>query len=190
MLFDLLNCFFVRFSRYPRTCGFGIQSPFDYSFVRDVLSERLSYYAYDNILSDFPQVGSSLHRLGKLYLRLSNWRQPSVFFDAHPSLLLQNYVSAGCRHVKIVSRIDELLHVELARLKFSEADIEMLDRLIEKADEKSVIVVEGINEDITAKRFWESIRQKENVGTTFDLYDAGIVLFDSYRSAHHYKINI
>lgn len=36
--------------RYNRSKGFGIHSPFAFYFVRRVLRERCSYYAYDNIV--------------------------------------------------------------------------------------------------------------------------------------------
>lgn len=35
--------------RFKRSKGFGIHSPFAYSFVVDVLREKLAYYAYDKI---------------------------------------------------------------------------------------------------------------------------------------------
>lgn len=35
--------------RFKRSKGFGIHSPFAYSFVVDVLREKLAYYAYDTI---------------------------------------------------------------------------------------------------------------------------------------------
>ena len=63
----------VWLSRIHRCRGFGIQSPTDYSFVRYVINEHWPYYAYQQFNSDDWLV----EKLGHLYFRLANWRQPT-----------------------------------------------------------------------------------------------------------------
>ena len=42
-------------SRFLHRYGFGIQSPWAYSLVRNVLFESLRYYAYDDLKAKHPQ---------------------------------------------------------------------------------------------------------------------------------------
>lgn len=44
-----LRRYYTAFNRYRRSKGFGIHSPFAFSFVRLVLRERYPYYAYADI---------------------------------------------------------------------------------------------------------------------------------------------
>ena len=46
-----LKRYYTAFNRYKRSKGFGIHSPFAFSFVLQVLRERCPYYAYDDISS-------------------------------------------------------------------------------------------------------------------------------------------
>ena len=55
---------------------------------------------------------------------------------------------------------------------------------------KYVIGVSQCSEDIWRDwQRWHDIEQDERVGTTYDLYYCGIVLFDKQRYGHHYKVN-
>lgn len=163
----------IWLSRLHRCRGFGIQSPTDYAFVRYVVNEHWPYYAYDEIeAADWLS-----QKLGQLYFRLANWRQPSAMLADE----WQTWWQAGCRKTLFVDDIDQ---VELARIDI--ADREAYERLLPKCDERSVLVVEGICRDWQR---WKHIQQDRRVGTTFDLYYCGIVMFDMKRYKHHYTIN-
>jgi len=163
----------VWLSRINHCMGFGIQSPRDYAFVRYVINEHWPYYAY----SEFPVTDWLTDKLGKLYFRLANWRQPSTM--EHDTY--EYYFKAGHHSIVFTSDID---HVELARV-----DIELheeYESLVQRANGSSLLVVEGIHRNWTR---WHHIVRDERVGTTFDLYYCGIVFFDQDRYKHHYKIN-
>ena len=163
----------VWLSRIHRCRGFGIQSPNDYGFVRYVVNEHWPYYAYDK----WQDVDWLHKKLGKLYFRLANWRQPSAMLvDEY-----KPYWHAGCRRTRFVDDIDK---VELARVTVENSKV--WDQLLAKCNEQSVIVVEGIWRNWT---WWHEIERDERIGTTFDLYYCGIVFFDKNRYKHHYSIN-
>ena len=153
--------------------GFGIQSPTDYAFVRYVVNEHWPYYAYDELHEE----NWLREKLGRLYFRLANWRQPAEM----PADDYQQWWRAGCRRLKFV---EELTTVELARLLIEDHD--GFERLAALCNQQSVLVVEGLWRD---KQQWKAIEADPRVGTTFDLYYCGIVLFDTQRYKHHYKIN-
>lgn len=78
--------------RYNRSKGFGIHSPFAFSFVLRVLRERLPYYAYEDIewrrqrakslaakVSRHPRVISSKN--AKMLFRVTNYFNPKVILQ-------------------------------------------------------------------------------------------------------------
>jgi hypothetical protein len=163
----------VWLARILRCRGFGIQSPTDYSFVRYVVNEHWPYYAYEQLHDH-----DWLHRkLGRLYFRLANWRQPSVMLlDDY-----QRYWQAGCRETVFSSHIDK---VELARVTID--DYAGWEALLPMCNQQSVVVVEGIWRDWER---WRAIEADARTTVTFDLYYCGIVFFDKNRFKHNYKIN-
>lgn len=163
----------VWLSRILHSWGFGIQSPTDYAFVRYVVNEHWPYYAYQNI----KEKDWKARKLGRLYLRLANWRQP-VCMERDE---YEKWWQAGCRTTKIVPK-GTLRHIELARMDISED----WESVVTRCDSDSVVVAENIWQDWQR---WHTITADERVGTTYDLYYCGIVWFDKQRYNHHYKIN-
>ncbi len=162
------------------TRGFGIHSPKDYAFVRYVINEHYPYYAYERLKS-----GDWLTRkLGRLYLRMANWRKPQVMKEDG----FTDYWKAGRRAIRFVDAAAWWQHlsdghpVEMARQDI----MDDWQGLFDHCDAQSVVIIEGISRDW--KR-WHAIEHDSRVGTTFDLYYCGIVFFDTDRYAHHYKIN-
>ena len=170
---NLFKRYIVWLSRINKCRGFGIQSPTDYSFVRYVINEHWPYYAYKQLDVD----DWLTSKLGCLYLRLANWRQPTMMVvDEY-----QRYWQAGCRKTTFVPIINK---VELARVTIE--DKAAWVALMPKCDDQSVIVVEGLWRDW--KR-WREIETDDRTSITFDLYYCGIVFFDKSRYKHNYKIN-
>ena len=175
----------VWLSRMRWCRGFGIQSPTDYAFVREVINEHWPYYAYQTVGKNDDWL---TRKLGRLYLRLANWRQPTtMLLDRY-----EEYWKAGCRNLSPALSEGEGAGggnrdrtVELARVEI-EDDWETVEELLRRCDERSVVVVEGICRNWQR---WHDIEQDERVGTTYDLYYCGIVLFDKQRYGHHYKVN-
>jgi hypothetical protein len=168
-----LQRWLVWLSRIHRCRGFGIQSPTDYAFVRYVINEHWPYYAYEQL-----EERSWLRRkLGRLFLRLANWRQPAAMWPDD----YQEWWRAGCRKTVFTH---ELQHIELAHISISQWD-DFLS-LLPHCDQQSVVVVDDIWRN---KDKWKEIAHDKRIGTTFDLYYCGIVFFDTKRYKHNYKIN-
>lgn len=168
-----LKRWLVWLSRIHRCRGFGIQSPTDYAFVRYVVNEHWPYYAYHQLKGE----DWLTHKLGCLYFRLSNWKQPHWMLKDDYC----KYWHLGCLSTRFVS---ELETVELARLSIE--DKSGYDRIVSRCNEQSVVVIERIYRD---RERWHAIEHDERVGTTFDLYYCGVLFFDNKRYRHHYIIN-
>ena len=174
--------FLVWLSRIHKCQGFGIQSPTDFDFVRTVINEYDAYYVYDEIKEE----NWLQRKLGELYFRVTNWRQPAtILTDAY-----QPWFQAGCRSARIVSTHStntshpSPLPIELARIEIEQYT--QLEQLYAHCNQLSVIIVEGIWRNWQA---WHAIEHDTHTGTTFDLYYCGIVFFDTQRYKHNYRIN-
>lgn len=79
---SLLRSAVVWLSRIKYRKGYGVQSPFAYSFFRDILFEDLPYYDFDKlkVIKD-PKL--SEHTLQIMY-RIVNMVSPDVIFDINP----------------------------------------------------------------------------------------------------------
>ena len=175
-----LKSWLVWLSRIRHSRGFGIQSPTDYAFVRYVVNEHWPYYAYDEL----HEAHWLRQKLGRLYLRLANWRQPSsVLSDDY-----QQWFHAGCHHSDITPLTSYIKHpaspIQLARIPIDQWD--SFEPLLAQCDEQTVLVVEDIWRQ---PQRWQQIARDARTGTTFDLYYCGIVLFDTKRYKHNYTIN-
>lgn len=168
-----LKAFFVWLGRIGHCRGFGIQSPADYWLVRYVINEHWPYYKYAELGRGDDWLA---RKLGLLYFRLANWRQPAVIMsDGY-----REYLQAGCRKASF-GESSELIRLTL------EGDVrDRLAAIYEKANERTVLIVEGIWKN---KALWREIARDERTGITFDLYYCGIALFDKKRTKHNYIIN-
>ena len=170
---EMENRLLVWIRRIGHCRGFGIQSPNDYWFVRYVINEHWPYYQYDAIGRGDDWL---TRKLGRLYFRLANWRQPAMIAaDSY-----RTYFRAGCRKAAFGESS------ELVLMTLDGGWREQFEGLCQKADERSVLVVEGIWKD---KEAWAGIVGDERTGVTFDLYYCGIVMFDRKRKKQHYIIN-
>lgn len=73
-------------SRVGKSRGFGIQSPWAYRFVTEVIGERLPYYAYEDIDRSCRTKRERKYR--KLLLRISNFVYPAPMevIDVHDAV--------------------------------------------------------------------------------------------------------
>ena len=167
---------FIWLSRMTHCRGFGIQSPTDYWLVRYVINERWPYYQYQ-------QMGQGddwlTCKLGRLYFRLANWRQPETIVSQG----FEDYLQAGCRKAKVCADAERM---DLVRLPLEGDYRQRLAKVMDGLDERSVLIVEGIWRD---KAFWRELVADGRTGVTFDLYYCGIVLFDKTRYKKNYIVN-
>lgn len=92
--------------RYFRRKGYGVQSPFAYHVVRDIVAETTPFYAYAELRQHFGRRRDE--PLLQLLLRLANDVQPDTVYiyterDASSSdtAPLAAYLKAGCRRASI-----------------------------------------------------------------------------------------
>jgi len=163
----------VWLGRIGHCRGFGIQSPTDYRFVRYVINERWPYHVYSELPTDDDWL---TRKLGKLYLRIANFRQPTEIIDG---VGMAPYLLAGCKKAKIV---DDTTAVQLALVPI-ECDYQSI---LDRCNEQSVVIFQNIHRSMP---LWHCIEYDQRVRVTFDLYYCGIAVFDSKRSRQNYIVN-
>ncbi len=185
--------------------GFGVQSPWAYSFVRYVINGRQSFCAYKALHDAFPRASRIERKNGDFFLRLANFSQFKTVFscycDASTDDLLAAYVCAGCHKATYVScnsfsKLKTELEVRLAERPVLiivdtlssawEKDLESMQGLLKDEDFLVALDIHAMGE---ARKRWSSIMNNVANGLTFDLYYVGVVYFDSKRYSEHFKIN-
>lgn len=79
--------------RIGKARGFGIQSPWAFSFVTEVIGERLPYYAYTDI--DRMCKNRSERRFQKLMLRIRNFVHPNQVIIIGDIITLEDSEAVG-----------------------------------------------------------------------------------------------
>lgn len=96
----------VWLSRFRYRRGYGVQSPFAYSFFRDILFEELPYYGFDKLknLSD-PYL--TRHTLQVLY-RIVNMQKPGIVLDILPaSSAVSCYIGGVSSRNRTISLVND-----------------------------------------------------------------------------------
>ncbi|MBQ0090005.1 MAG: hypothetical protein KBT27_11825 [Prevotellaceae bacterium] len=104
----MLKRIIIWFLRIKYRKGFGVQSPFAYHFICNVINNPCKYYAYATLKACYPQSRQEI-KINKLLFRLSNYFQPSVInlvsksAEPQPSInsTTTAYLQAGCNNAKI-----------------------------------------------------------------------------------------
>lgn len=208
--------------------GFGVQSPFAFSFIQTVVYRRLPanirrQLALSLKFSPYNIVRSLPGRTRRLLYKAARHNDP--LFAIYIEKVFTGgiyYFSEGCQSPLITlveeepeevratgQRAPSLRHIyhgnllETLRRKLQEhssPDLIYLDLNVNHSDElcelllrrchqKSMLIAGNIHENKTNLTLWKKITEDKRTGISFDLYEAGIVLFDRHYHRQHYIVN-
>ena len=203
----------IWLSRFRQRKGYGVHSPFAYSFIRGVVLEPSAYYAYAEL--------SHLHpwwvrwfrlypmQCRRLLFRLANFAEPRTVVLRTEDEVAAKYIRAAVPRAEVRCKegamSGEVLRKEGGLAAVPEgspegreaADFVLVgkERLEEAAavaarmPERGMLVCEGIHESRRAKEIWRTIREAPHTGVTFDLYTYGVAFFNPKLHKQHYKVN-
>lgn len=196
---------FIWLSRFRHRCGYGVHSPFAFGLTDDVIYEKRPYYAYASLAVESRKRindqgwDKGLNKVNRLLFRLVNRVQPQSIVEmgrlSMSSLYLQTAKpSASFLFVSSLSElfldadipIDFLYLNDYKQPRLMEETFQVCIKLVTT---KSVFVINGIHYSIAMKTFWKQLKEDNRVGITFDLYDVGIVFFDTSKIKQHYLVN-
>ena len=183
----------LRRIKYCR--GFGVQSPSAYRFIRYVINEHYPYYAYDELRKELLRLDSLTRKRMELYFRVANFRQASLWLDfCERNDVIATYVGRGC-HATQVRRITDLRQItaddriEVLRICPTAGCEALLEAALQKADDRTLFIIEDIGYNDTAKRMWQKLLESDITSVSYDLYYLGIAFFDRKRYKANYVVN-
>ncbi len=177
--------------------GMSVQSPWAYRFIRYVVNEHYPYYAYEDLRRKYPDVDKRREKLCRFYFRLSNFCQPSYFFNYAPhTVAYEVYVQNGCANCQVNTQhsdgqdiLQQMKRIDLARVSLVGDYTTVIEDVMKKMHTGSVLVIEHIKRDTETKSYWNALMQDSRVGVSFDLYYCGVLFFDKKLYKQTYKVN-
>ena len=166
---------FRFFHRY----GFGIQSPWAYSLVRNVLFESLRYYAYDDLRRKYPTQSRKERKRNEQLFRIVNHFKPSeiaVAGNCPPSTT--DYLQAPIGSA--------ILPTPTAASAFFYFAPEVRGEAPGELPANAVVIIDDICH--SNKMLWEQFLQKPQVTAIFDMGYRGVLFFDPKRIRQTYQL--
>lgn len=173
------------FLRRIRHChGFGIQSPTDFSFVREVVYERAPYHAYAALTKEYATATPWQMKLARLLFRVTNFSQPQIIvLPASMPEVYKAHITAACPRAEIVAsgKADDVCCHLRKTVPYGYATT------AERNDE--CIIVPDIYS--TGAEAWQRLVSERHTRhlIMFDLYYVGIAFTCERRYSEHHIVN-
>lgn len=194
---------FIWLSRFRYRKGYGVQSPFAFGLICEVINGSGEYYAFADLLEErraLKRVQRARLKKDKMLFRLANFVQPSLLIvPRRVEVSTRRYMEAGCRSAAVqcyggAAALRSVLAAAAGRRMLlgvgasedAEAEVAAALPLMRAG---SVMVVDGICRGRTMRELWSHIVADNRCILTFDLYDVGLVFFDSKYVKQNYKVN-
>ena len=168
--------FFTFLKRIRHCAGFGVQSPTDYAFVREVIYERWPYALYVELEAHYGDTDSFLLKLSQLLLRVSNYAQASrIGIIGNLPPVMEAHLKAGCRK-------SEIMTVKGQKSKDKGRGEGTLDFSPSSLDIFPLLIATELNDQ------WREYISQEHI-ISYDLYYLGIAFYDEKRYTEGHVIN-
>ena len=191
-------------SRIFRRRGFGVQSPFAFHLITQVIYQRTPYYAYEPLRRQEKQLApekdnhwlSEPLRLKRLLFRLANEVKADTIVDVGVLAASSLYLKAARLHADYIAAtsLDELFleahrpidFLYLHHYRHPDVMEDAFRVCAPRATRRSLFVVRGIGRSRAMKQLWTRLQSDPRVGITFSLPDVGLLFFDTTRFKQHY----
>lgn len=175
---------YIWCKRFRHRRGYGVHSPLAFEFITQVVYEKAHYYAYERLKS----------RSDRLVFRIVNYAQPQfaleVGGDALPIELAKPSAEVVRADSADIGRLDEMGEIGFAHISADVANYEKwCEALLPHFGRRSILVIDGIYSDREKREWWRRLINDERTGIAFDLYSAGVVMFDMTRIKQNYIVN-
>lgn len=182
-----LHRIYIRTLRFRHRNGYGVHSPFAYNLIKGVIYESHMYYAYPELArmrGSYTGRLSVSGRMDRLMFRLANYVRPEkAAIVGRNRGVTGKYVAAGCRKAQVMQADSPAgmagKRYDLCYVAPGEDAYGAFMNFAPGAGPQSLFVAAGIYATPAARRNWENIRKDPRSVVTFDLYEAGLVFFDS-----------
>lgn len=180
--------------RWARAFGFGIQSPWAYLFVTQVVNDRTVYKAYRVLQTAMSADTSAQLRLARLLFRFARAESLTHWWIRTPhAALYGRYIQAGYPPTKLLSGEsgdgeNASLMPDVYLVHLEEDWKSCFLRFIAQPRNGTFFIVEGISLNRHCRHIWKEMVTRCRHYLTFDLFDCGIILYDSTKTIGHYRL--
>ena len=159
--------------RFLHRYGFGIQSPWAYSLVRDVLFESLRYYAFDDLRHKHPHLSRKERKRNEQLFRIVNHFKPSDIITAGncPPATLDYLQQKGTEGTVLLYYFGP------------ESSKETIPTSI---PDDAVVVIDDISR--SNQSLWEQLLQNPRATAVFEMGYRGMMVFDPKRIRQTYQL--
>ncbi|MDD4760139.1 MAG: hypothetical protein WCR53_00600 [Bacteroidaceae bacterium] len=194
---------FVWLSRFRYRKGFGVQSPFAYHFICDIINGDGEYYAFRELRAErhglFHRASGNSLKMDKLLFRLANFAHPDTIFAPERGMDLgRRYLSEGCTSAALYvfrdtydlrNTLSLVKNVGLLYLDASSDCDTVFKMAFPFLSPKSLVIIKDIHRNDHMRNFWNSLKEDPRIILSFDIFYAGILLFDHKYVKQHYIVN-
>lgn len=189
--------------RFRHRKGYGVQSPFAYNFICEIVNNHEMYYAFEKLKEERKNISTeklrNTEKIDKLFFRLANFVQPrNAIIPIVGTDMMKYYIQNGCRSTKIYTyRNNEdlgniLNTLENIGLIYISTDIDssaIIKKVLPTLPQSSIIIIEGIHHNHTVSEQWKQLKKNIENALTFDLYEIGLILPHKDFPSQHYIVN-
>lgn len=176
--------------RFRHRRGYGVHSPYAYAFLRDVVYEDMTYYAYASLNHLHPWWVRMTRAYPlccrRLLFRLANFIHPSTMSILGDCPIEHAYFSAAVPSARWIAYDAD--SPSIPDLLFVAAD-SLPSLSLSHQPSRLMLIAEGIHHDEPSRQVWQRIKGAPATVLTFDLYDYGIALFSLPLTPQHYIVN-
>lgn len=185
--------------------GHGVHSPFVFNFINNVIEEKYSYYAYDDVAKYLKenQIEDYYPKINRLIFRIINKFNPqNVIVKDELPLVLNLYIRAISQYINIINLSQKANQTYLFdELKYNKNCIFLnfrsssllsqpsLDEFVRYISPQSFIIIDGIRTNKDVETFWNKLIRDQRIRISLDLYHLGILFFDTKYCKQNYKLS-
>ncbi len=193
----------IWLKRFRHRRGYGVHSPFAFNFITYVIYERGEYYAFRDLRQRHRCMayywGGHSVKCRKFLFRLSNYVHPSVVrLYGEVGEVWKDYITNGCPSAQlyvedihnVTQKNDSKRDVKELIVVNEDVPCELWKKIIAQIiSDDSVCIISGIHKSKQVLAMWNLIKEDFKVVISFDLYDFGILFFDTSKQRQHYIVN-
>lgn len=192
---DLIN-------RMRHNRGFGIQSPSAFHFVTQVLKEPLHYYSYEKIDRAAKADGTQGRKYYRRLFRIANYFKPESIIivgsrcNAAKTALVEARRNAAITTIEDgdTAQLQATLQAQKGAMLIYIGECDNFaicgNAAMEHATGDTVVIIEGIQSETAKAMWWETAISSSRTVVTYDLYSAGILLFDKEKQKQNYTLKM
>lgn len=170
--------------------GYGIHSPFGFSFVTGVIYERGEFYAYEELreMRNDGQYRILREKDERLLLRIANFHQPKKgILLGNPDDTTRWALAAGCKECRWGDDAGAATSADMLYAASGSWE-KNISRFVETLPAKALIILHKPYADAASADAWRQVSRLPRVTLSFDLFDFGLLFVEERFAKTHYPI--